>query len=426
MAGFDPELYLRLAGEDLLASRAVPFPDPLAEAAKALVATGVIDESVAVRVCDDYALARSLRASVGPPRGVIQRTAPGGPPPAAGFRVVTLDRTVSQPWGALVLHYAVFRPDTTVLKVSLRRDRVQAGKRGSSRGRGFLVEGPGPLAAPELTVTDDRGATSAGGFRGGGSEWEWQGTYTVQPGLAPDTAWIELLGERIACQAYPARGEVRLEPLTGDAGPRYLRHRALSSPMFGPPVTDLEPVVSALVAAGLLDAGDPAIAPAEALAQAFAGLIRFRGHGRRPEPATLPLPEPWQAVLAAWDRGGGPVGSAVVNVRTPGFEGMNLAIFVLESGEDDFAIDVEVSAAEDAGPGPGAALGDWDLCWSATDDRANRYLGGWSQARSGGGASAGTVRLRPALDPRAARLELVASTATTQALIGIPLDWEHR
>ncbi|HLI56401.1 MAG TPA: hypothetical protein VKY26_05135 [Actinomycetota bacterium] len=221
MDGFDAELYLRLIGEDLLAGGGSGgWGNRLTDAAKALLAVGTIDLATAKTICGDYGLALSLRGLGSPPGwqpGPGPSVAPVQPLVPAGPRIVGCERAIPQPWGLLTLHYAVLRADATLLKVTMARDPVQAGKR---RGRSAPPAAAGGFSGwhpPSITLSDDRGTSTLASFTsGGGSDLEWEATYTARPGLAQDAGWIELLGERIVCTEHPAHGEVVVGPVAGD------------------------------------------------------------------------------------------------------------------------------------------------------------------------------------------------------------------
>ena len=57
----------------------------------------------------------------------------------------------------------------------------------------------------------------------------FRGQFETDPRLAADTAWIELLGERIELAAPPAVTETRAEPLPGQDR----RHRTCHHPRAG-------------------------------------------------------------------------------------------------------------------------------------------------------------------------------------------------
>ena len=88
----------------------------------------------------------------------------------------------------------------------------------------------------------------------------------------PDTAWIEVLGERIGLPSAPSAGvQVRVEPLPdADLAHRYLWARLASLAEFHSPDA-METSIEALVAAGALKADDPVTAEVRAVARGLFG-----------------------------------------------------------------------------------------------------------------------------------------------------------
>jgi hypothetical protein len=66
-----------------------------------------------------------------------------------------------------------------------------------------------------LSITDSRGTTALAEFSGSAriGDVTWYGQYEVHPPLAAETAWIELLGERVELTAQPAGIQTWAEPL---------------------------------------------------------------------------------------------------------------------------------------------------------------------------------------------------------------------
>lgn len=431
--GFDAELYLRLAGERLLATGSPgAWGNPLIDAAKALLAVGAIELPAVTSICGDYGLALSLRGMGGPAGWVGHGSpaAPSSPKPPAGARIVGCERSIAQPWGVLTLHYAVLRADATLLKVSMTRDQIQAGKRG-----GRAISGPGAPGfsawhPTTFALTDDRGTSATAAVaNGGGSDLEWEATYTAQPGLAQDAAWIELLGERIACDTHPARGEVTVQALSGDLAHRFLWHQAARGTVRPGDTVDLTAVVAALEASGTLAPGDVDATAAVAVANALEGTaFRFVPGAGQAALGTSPgsLPEPWRSLLKARGRSGGPSGSIIVNVRTPLFDGISAGLMVLDSNDSGFSVDVELSGPVATYRPFAPAFDRQEVTWQASDDRGNYYLGGMGQWHSSDQDSSGTVQFWPALDPRATWLDVALSTVATRATVRVPLAWDHR
>ena len=260
-------------------------------------------------------------------------------------------------------------------------------------GAGSRVVGPG--LPRRLTVTDDRGTTSTASFSGGGSDDEWQGRFEVSPGLAPDTAWVEVLGERIGLPSAPdARLHVRVES-QADADPahRYLWVKLASVADFDSADT-METSIEALVAAGALEAGTrlsarsaPSWAPSSrGRAPPARQTRRCRSHGGRR--------------LARRGRPSGPERLAVVGATTPPLDGFTLAILAIRSTDERFYADVETVPGLAHSHWPSGVVDRPPLAWWAADDRGQHYLGKqgewrFSEDRSGGQSSSGPRWIPP-------------------------------
>jgi len=439
VAGSGAELHLRLAGEELLAGHpgedGWAWESPLDAAAHALVAVGALPAATAQAIVDDYYLARSCRS--GQDHGFRRHrrmaqygaAAPGAAGPGPGrFRALSCGRLIGQPWGNLQVDYVVLSAAATVLHVTMRPSAALGGRfgrispaalrQGIRPGMGGHMTGPG--VPGQLTITDDRGTSVTTGFSGGGTDTEWAGEFEARPGLALDTRWIEVLGQRIELADEPGRGiEVWAEPVAEQhPGRRYLQARLaiLLSAHEGAP---LDSTVGALVAAGALAAGDPAIAEArEVLRRHTHGGRRGRGGSR-----AQPLAEPWQSLLAGRRRGAGPEGRVMVGAATPRFDGLTVAVLAVRSTAEEFTADVELSPGL---PNWHAGLSRVDgpmLAWWAVDDRGGYYLGLPGNWHSAPDRAGGQVEFWPALDPAATRLDIMPTALTQRAVIRIPLSW---
>jgi hypothetical protein len=423
VARFDAELYLRLAGERLLLNgqpnrRGPRGGSPLNDVAETLVSIGAIPTEAAEVVLQDYELAEALRQ---PGRlnhlMVMSQMAPSARAesrPFGPWRVATCGRTLEQPWGRLRIHYIVLSDEETTLTATLesnqpvgRRPMLPFHRPTSPWG------GTGP---PQLTLTDDRGTTSTAGFSGGGSDKTWQGRFRTDRPLARDTAWIEVLGERVELGSGVRPAEVRVEP-TPEQSPaiRHLWHRVAGLGSFPGPPDTLEPVIETLVAAEALAADDQVIEDARRVAAMLtpqAGPVA---------PSSRPLPQPWQTLVAGLGRTNGPKGSVVVGTATPPIDGCCVAVMRLESASDSFTVEVRVRGSAARLPGHHQA-GGW-IEWWAADDLGNPHLG---HLNAGGSAEEleGEVAFWPPLDPRATQLDLIPTTSTTRAVMAIPLNWD--
>jgi hypothetical protein len=267
-------------------------------------------------------------------------------------------------------------------------------------------------------VTDDHGTTSADSFSGGGDNTEWQGQFEVRPPLAPGTAWIDVYGERIELPASsPGRADVRVESQPdGDPAHGYLWTRLASLAEFRS-ADGMETAIGALVAAGALAPGDPAIAAVRAVA---AGL--FAGAGTTPA-SRAALPEPWRSMLARRGRGGGPQGLAVAGATTPPFDGITVAVLAVRSADEGFSADVEVVPALMHWHWSGEGVDTPLVAWWAADDRGQHYLGQQGDWHSGPDRSGGQIEFWPALDPAARVLDIMPTTMAARAVVRVPLEW---
>ena len=439
MAQSDAELYLRLAGERALLDPAADHgqqdDSALGAAGHALVAVGALPAGAAQAIVDDYGLALAYRSGESAHFHHVRARRAGGrarPDLALGpLRAVACHRLIEQPWGQLLLSYVVLGDEATVLHVTMRPAPVPPGPgaAGGSRGRlaggGRVPGGAGSrvvgLGLPrQLTVTDDRGTASTAGFSGGGSDDEWRGQFEVRPPLAPDTAWVEVLGERIGLPSVPSAGvQVRVEPQNGtDLARRYLWVKLASGTEFDSP-DEMETSIEALIAAGALEADDPAIGEVRRVMGAL-----FRGSGTVPA-TNAALPQPWRSVLARRGRASGPEGLAVAGATTPPLDGFTLAILAVRSTDERFYADVETVPGLPHSHWPFGAVDRPLLAWWATDDRGQHYLGAQGEWQFSEDRSGGQIEFWPALDPAAKVLDIMPTTMTARAVIRVPLDWRE-
>ena len=270
---------------------------------------------------------------------------------------------------------------------------------------------------PQVTLTDDRGTTASAYFSGGGSDEEWRGRFTADTPLARDTRWIEIDGERVGLDREPPAIEVAVQELPGqDPAMSYLWRQLAASERLHGPQEGLDAAVDALVAAGAVHPAAPELADLRAV-------LAVLGHVAMPPGGIRALPEPWQSLLAGGRLEGGPGGEVVIGAVTPEFDGISVAVMSLETEEEGFEIEVETTARRLRTLPFETAIEDTGVAWWAADDRGNHYLG---EIGSWGGDdqhSEGTVSFWPALDPKAARLDLMPTAKTARAVITVPLPW---
>ena len=422
--GFDAELYLRLAGEEMLleggGERQRPWDSPLLDPASALVAVGAISAAKARAVIADYSLAESMRSEQGAHYQVmIGSASPARSPKARPLkprRVVACDRTIEGPSGSLRVRRVKLSEDGTGLAITWRPNRP---KRASRPMRHMVMFGAGASWQPQPQLTDDRGTTTASDFSGGGSDEEWEGQLTAEDPLAPDTAWIEVDGTRIELTHERWPCEVSIEPLPDEPpARRYLWRHLTTSDFPGPP--EIETSIEALIAAGAVQPDDPVLDAARSVRDAmphhpgmYAGVPR----------GVRRLPEPWRSLFSRLGKADGPEGTVALGALTPVFDGFTVALISLDSQPEGFEIEVDVAPGRD-GRGPiGSGLEPQQLAWWAADDRANHYLGqigGWSGGEHHG---TGEVNFWPALHPQARRLQIMPTAEQTSAVISFPLPW---
>jgi hypothetical protein len=429
VSGFDAELHLRLLGERTLMSR----PEwhygrsQLSTTAQALVAVEAIDPELAEAVIDDYHLAAALRS--GQLELYSMRThradRDAHAAPLAPRRVVPCDRVIEKGGDTLHVRYVSLDDDSTTVAVTYSTQPPQPRRR---HGRAAMMMAGGMMAGGafgsggrlhQITLGDDRGTTVATHFSGGGSDLEWRGHLDADRPLAKDTAWIEVDGGRIELEELPPPGEVFVERLPDESPAlRHLWSLVATPDDFHGPTADLEPAIEALTAAGALAPDDPTLADVRAVAAIVDRHQHPRGARRIGR-----LPEPWRSLLARRGSVDGPSGTAAIGLFTPVFDGIAIAALSLESGEEGFEVEVEVTPNlvmhdpfEDSGLGR-------TLTWWARDDRGNHYLGHVGDWGGGGACGHGGVSFGPALDPRAGRLELLPTAETSRAVISFELPW---
>jgi hypothetical protein len=197
--------------------------------------------------------------------------------------------------------------------------------------------------------------------------------------------------------------------------------------------TDIDPdpasgegALRALLAAGLISRQDPEL---EALAwvkghSAPERLPRRAGWlPAAPETPPATVPPGWRGLTNG--RTGAFIGverTVPVQVVTPVFDGVCIAVDTLTSTPHTFAVELEMSSALPSRPVWGLPARSPVSIW-ARDDRDNAYLGHvveWTGGHPELAWGSGTVEFT-ALDPAAGELVLLPQTARARAVIRIPL-----
>jgi hypothetical protein len=212
------ERHLRLVAEQMLLERRgtslFPVDARLVAAGAALVAVGALTPDAARAITDAYARTLRRRDPAGPP---LPDPAPpatadaGGPAQELGrWRAAPSGHVIARPWGRLVIDYVLLTEEATALRVT-----VDPASPGTSH-RPAAPSGPGLPRI--LEIGDDRGTASSAHFEGGRRRGEqaWHGTFRARPPLAPDTAWISVLGERVDLTGEPRAVQSWAEQLQAD------------------------------------------------------------------------------------------------------------------------------------------------------------------------------------------------------------------
>jgi hypothetical protein len=176
-------------------------------------------------------------------------------------------------------------------------------------------------------------------------------------------------------------------------------------------------VLAALVAAGLVSESDPRVA------QAYAIHEQLTDYGRSHGPSAAALPDPWRSLLTRRGGSGGPRGTLLVGAVTPVFDRISATIMALESSDEAFRCEFELTGPVAMGM-HGGGIDSVAVTFAATDDRGNHYLGQPADWSGGDSAASGTLEFGPALDPRAAVLDIAVTTDRARAVITVPLHWD--
>jgi hypothetical protein len=404
--GFDAERYLRITAEDSLLQPEEsidPADSAPAEVAAALVAVGAMPVERAEDILALYGHALALR----PGDHRRMRFGRSGlrpepkPEALATARVACCDADLELPWGRLHVGHIVFSGKTTSLAV----DGTSADPRSQRRGH----HSPGQLQA---TISDDAGGSGPAHFSGSFGRGHWSGTLATAVPLSPTTRWLEIDGIRLDLPDPTGTApEVRVESLAEQdpaANHLWFRLGTSGNVHHRRPPARLEAAIAALEAAGALEPGGPVVSEVRAVA---AALDPNRGAG------SARLPPRWASCLGPGTAPGAR-GTAAIEAVTPAVDGVALALDVLVTDEEDFALEVRTSPGISWSPFH-LQLSGPRIVWWAEDDRGNSYLGspnGWSSSDD---QAHGTIAFSPNLDPRATELRLLPTGMTERAVITV-------
>ena len=425
MTGSDGERHLRLVAEQMLLERPdaglFPVDARLVAAGAALIAVGALTPDAARAITDAYA--RALHR-----RDPAQLPLPDPAPPATAdaggaaqelgrWRAAPSGQVIARPWGRLVIGYVLLTEEATALRVS-----VDPAPPGASS---WPADPRRPGLPHTLEISDDQGTTSSAHFEGSRRRGEqaWHGTFRARPALAPDTAWISVLGERVDLTGEPPAIQSWAEQLeAGDPARHHLWERVATRNDFHDPRAALEAAIAALAAVGALRPDDPVAGDARLAAE-----LMHPGPAPEGIPAAagaVSLPAPWRSLLARWGRADGRAGSILVGKVSAPFDGVKVAVTAIDSRPECFSIGVEVVPGLRTGL-PYRALDDLrHITWWAVDDRGNYSLAEQWSWSPGASRAQGSLGFWPGLDPRAAWVDLMPTTTSARAVIRVPLPWQ--
>jgi hypothetical protein len=418
------ERHLRLVAEQMLLERPgtslFPVDARLVAAGAALVAVGALTPDAARAMTDAYARALRRRDPARPPL-------PDPAPPAAAdaggaeqevgrWRAAPSGHLIARPWGRLVIDHVLLTEEATALRVTMEP---------ASPGTSSWPVAPGSPGLPRtLEISDDQGTTSNADFEGGRRRGEqaWHGTFRARPPLAPDTAWISILGERVDLTGEPPAIQSWAEQLeAGDPARHHLWERVATRNDFHDPRAALEAGIAALAAVGALQADDPVAGHARLAAELMHPGSAPKGVLAAAD--ALSMPAPWRSLLGRWGRADGPAGSILVGKVSAPFDGVKVAVTAIDSRPEFFSVDVEVVPGLRTGL-PYRALDDLrHITWWAVDEQGNYSLAEQGSWNPGASRARGSLGFRPGLDPRAAWVDLMPTTTSARAVIRVPLPW---
>jgi hypothetical protein len=411
VSDFDPELHLRLMGEQaLLSPRQTqggdPRNNPLVEIAAALVAIGALNQERAQCIIDDYGLAFGLRG-----RGQMfgfrlpGHGSRGSRQPLKAPRVVVCEMSFDQPWGKLQVHYAALGDRATTLCITAF----------SPGGLKKLMHQRGSSQLPSLT--DDRGQTEVAHISGGGgTDGEFRGRLSTMHPLAQDTKWLDVGSDRVDLvgESKPPRVEIETIPDRRPAE-RFLWGR-LSAGRHGPHHLGSRPVaidatIETLVAAGAIAPDSDVIYEVRDVLAAFSG--------QQPQGV---IPEPWASLLAGIARQGEHSGILGLGVVTPPFDDTIVSLEALTIKNGNFEVHLAISPDSAAQMEPmSSPVRGTGIEWWAEDDLGNSYLGAIGNWGGGGDIGEGTITYWPALDPQARVLRIMPTGSKDRAVVSVEL-----
>ena len=306
-------------------------------------------------------------------------------------------------------------------------------------------QGPDPwVVLRDVTTADDLGGSYQGGsytyFGGAGVRREygyfsWEGWAGLGAAPPDEARWLEL--------TFPGRAPVRigmdrahepaitaaaLDPAGAagrfvDAGSVTLLADDLAGRAGKRPLSTLV-IAADLLAAGVLQPGDPALARLTAVARRMD--LGLPGPLAAIPPA--PLPAEWAGLADRIGSQKGASGVVFAAAVLPEVDGVRCVITELASRPDITTLRVFAPAWPLIEHGAGLVHGmpqhDDRFHWDVRDDLGRRYA---TSAYTGGGSINGAefpLRLHPPVSAQARELEITLSGRTAQGSVRVPLDWQ--
>lgn len=412
MTGIPAETAARRWGEEEL--RAVndegELPRDFWERIRALVFVGLLDRAVAERIMASYGRARALRGL-----GGYAGEDPGQNASVHDrLRVARCSGEVEVSGATIIPRWIMLGEHRARLVVTIRPG---AGARPRRGPRHFA---PLFLDIQEITVGDDTGRSVTAHLSGGGGGNEWRGSYDLEAGLSPDTAWIEVEGHRLAVDDPDSGATVRSETFdaadssTAERANQYLEH-CVAANLHGWGWASLIVVADTLVTCGALAADSPQVS-------AILGADEDGG----PLPGA-PYPASYGHPARRGRRGRrSATATVLVGVTTPPIDGVSVTVAEMESSADGFRVEVDGVGRVELGHETPPTLDVPRLAIRATDDRGNEYRGSLDSLHSGSAEFFGTVRFMPAPAPDAAAIDLEFRTERARAVVSVPLRRDER
>lgn len=398
----------------------------LATQAWALADAGAVDDTVAASVIRDLGLALSVRGVLEHLHRHLIGAAQGSSLPAGPMRAVQVGATVGaeldgEPF-TIRLGAMLLCPDAALLTMVATPPATHNAP-GPGGPLGSMIN-----ALRQCPASDDEGASYELSFSGGGSDELWEGLFAIRPAPPDDARWLDVtlpgavplrvmlkpaLTAQTTSKALPASetAERYVDALTL----RLLRHPGAADRGAGRAVVE---AVSGLLGAGVLAAESPALGR-------LAAVSRLDRHLPFPDALPADVPEHWRYLVRRGRARNGPIGVVPFAAVLPTVDGVCCAVLRITSAQRSATIDVYARGwpwRDSYRPGSD----DGAFSWTARDDVGGFYVasneGG---TRGSDGEAELALDLRPAINPRARRLQIVLTGKTREVSVTVPLNWQE-